>query len=73
MESGCSEVNALVGGAVTYIISVTLHRDVPANYWFNSCTGEKFICQSGMIEWKGREEGRREGGREGGRERASEH
>ena len=54
-----------MGGAVTGIISVTLHRDVHANYQFNSCAGEKFICQSGMREWKGREEGGRKGGREG--------
>ena len=56
-----------MGGAVTGIISVTLHRDVHANYQFNSCAGEKLICQSGMIEWKGREEGGREGRRGEGR------
>ena len=64
-------ITSWVGGAVTCIISATLHRNVHADYWFDSCTGEKFICPSGMIveEKKGgREEGRREGWREGERE-----
>ena len=76
-------ITSWVGGAVTCIISaahVTLHRNVRADYWFDSCTGEKFICPSGMIvegERGGREEGRREGGRrrrgrDGGREERRE-